>query len=256
MDNYIYGGDFTKDDILELKKQFYHIRNKGWIKSERAGTTGIGYTFEKLINKNEENFPVPDYGSIEIKTIRKYSKGKIHLFNSTPDGDSLFPIKRILNIMGYPDKTHPTFNVFNASFSAHEFTNIGHHKRGKLFIDYEHEKIYLVGIDDNFNDLNLNLSWSFDLLKDKLNTKLRYLAIIKADSKFILSDEYFYYKQILFYRLKDFDTFISLINSGDILITFKIGVFKSGKRFGQIHDRGTDFSINVNNLDKLYDLIS
>ena len=244
------------NDVLELKKKFDLIKNKGWIKSERLGTTGIGYTFEKLINKNEENFPVPDYGSIEIKTIRKFSKGKIHLFNSIPDGDSLFPIKRLLNIMGYPDKTNPEFKVFNISINACDFTSVGFHKRIKIFIDYVQEKIVLVGIDDNFNDLNLNISWSFDLLKDRLNTKLKYLALVDASSKFINSIEYFYYNKIRFYKLKDFDTFISLISNGLITITFKIGVFKSGKRYGQIHDRGTDFSINVNDLDKLYDFIS
>ena len=40
------------------------------------------------------------------------------------------------------------------------------------------------------------------------------------------------------------DCFVKHILNGDIVITFKIGVFKSGQRIGQIHDRGTDFSIN------------
>ncbi len=58
----------------------------GWIESKRKGTTGIGYTFETLLGKEEESFPIPDYGSIEIKTRYRNAKFPITLFNATPDG--------------------------------------------------------------------------------------------------------------------------------------------------------------------------
>ena len=57
------------------------------------------------------------------------------------------------------------------------------------------------------------------------------------------------------YKLKDFETFINLIEKGIIRISLKIGVFRTGKRVGKIHDHGTSFCIEENNLDKLYDLI-
>lgn len=115
-----------KQDIIELKDIFNKIKKKGWIKSERTGSTGIGYTFEKHIMKKEENFPIPDYKSIEIKTMRYFSKRKIHLFNTTPDGDFLFPIKKILNTLGYPDKSNPEYKILYISINAKEYTNIGH----------------------------------------------------------------------------------------------------------------------------------
>ena len=57
------------------------------------------------------------------------------------------------------------------------------------------------------------------------------------------------------YKLKDFETFIDLIENGIIRISLKIGVFRTGKKIGQIHDHGTSFCIEEDNLDKLYDLI-
>lgn len=120
------GGVILKQDIIELKDIFNKIKKKGWIKSERTGSTGIGYTFEKHIMKKEENFPIPDYKSIEIKTMRYFSKRKIHLFNTTPDGDFLFPIKKILNTLGYPDKSNPEYKILYISINAKEYTNIGH----------------------------------------------------------------------------------------------------------------------------------
>ena len=58
------------------------------------------------------------------------------------------------------------------------------------------------------------------------------------------------------YKLKDFDTFIDLLNKGIIRVSIKIGVFRDEKRFGKIHDHGTSFGIQEQNLNKLYDLIN
>ena len=239
-------------DIKELYKKFCAIKEQGWIKSERKGYTGVGYTFEKLIQKEEENFPIPDFKSIEIKTHRKYSKRNIHLFNATPDGDYLFPIKRILETLGYPDKNDKKIKIFNMSFTAKEFTNIGYYKKGKIVVDEENEKIKFIVYDYEGKDLNMNVSWSYKLLKERLDLKLKYLALINADSKIKNNNEYFNYNEINFYKLKDFNSFIELIKTGNIVVNFKIGVFKDGKRKGQIHDRGTDFSISTTDFEKLY----
>lgn len=56
------------NNIIKLKKIFDGIANKGWIMSSQKGTSGVGITFEKLIGKNKENFEIPDFEGIEIKT--------------------------------------------------------------------------------------------------------------------------------------------------------------------------------------------
>ena len=61
--------------------------------------------------------------------------------------------------------------------------------------------------------------------------------------------DYYYYHTINFYKLRDFDTFINLIEKGIIEISFKIGYYKTGKRMGNIYDHGTDFSINIGNIN-------
>lgn len=93
------------------------------------------------------------------------------------------------------------------------------------------------------------------MLKQRLDLKLKCLAIVKADTKKINCVEYFKYNEINFYKLKSFDAFIDPIKSGAINITFMIGIYKSGKRFGQTHDRGTAFTINEKNIELLYDKI-
>lgn len=79
----------------------------------------------------------------------------------------------------------------------------------------------------NGENLNLQISWSFKMLKQRLDLKLKCLAIVKADTKKINCVEYFKYNEINFYKLKSFDAFIDPIESGAINITFMIGIYKS-----------------------------
>ena len=67
--------------FIEIKRKFLEIKNKGWIKSVRNGSTGIGATFEYLLGMEENNLEIPDYNEIEIKTKRNYSKSYTTLFH-------------------------------------------------------------------------------------------------------------------------------------------------------------------------------
>ena len=221
----------------------------------RNCSSGIGYTFENLIGKQEENFPIPDYNGIEIKTSRRTSWGKIHLFHATPDGDYLFPIKNILEVLGYPDRNYPKYKVFNISLNSKNYAKIGSNKKIKICVNREKNKVYLIAKNKKDEDYKLHVSWSFELLQQRINLKLKYLAIVKAESKKIEGIEYFKYDEIKFYKLKSFTTFIDLLEAGIIDISFTIGIYKKGKKFGQTHDRGTIFSINRNHIKLLYDEI-
>ena len=240
------------EEFKKFKELFEQTKKKGWIKSLRKGDTGVGYTFEKAIGKDEENLPIADYGSIEIKTTRKHSNKRIHLFCAVPDGDYLFPIKRIHEKLGYPDKQRPEFKVFQMGFNGKDYSNIGYYKKGIIKVNRKEKKVDFIVVNSNNKSIDINVSWSFQLLYQRLYLKLKKLAYITADTKFIDWNEYFYYYDLRLFKLKDFTTFLNLIESGDIEIRFSIGVFKSGKREGQIHDRGTVFSINKENITKLF----
>ena len=241
--------------ISDLQKEFERIKKMGWIKEKRKGPSSIGYTFEVMLKKEEENFPIPDFGDIEIKTMNTKAKHNLHLFNLTPDGDYVFPIKRILDILGYPDKDNPKNKVLYRSFSGAIYNKMIYGRSGILKVNYEKEKVQLLVYDHRGNNINLGISWSFSWLKERLNLKLRYLAIIRVTSRIIYNEGYYYYNKINFYKLKDFNTLLSLIEKGIIEVTFKIGVYKSGRRTGEIYDHGTDFSIKPENILLLYNEI-
>lgn len=94
--------------------------------------------------------------------------------------------------------------------------------------------------------------WSFDLLEEKINRKLHNLALFHALKNSRNDGTYYKYIDFTFYKLKCFDNFIDAIEKGIVRVTFKIGVFTSGKRIGQIHDHGTSFEIKEEDLLFLY----
>jgi hypothetical protein len=242
-------------NIKSLNSIFNSIKKLGYIESKRKGTTGIGYTFETLIGKNEENFEIPDFDNIEIKTSRRFGKGKITLFNATPDGKFLFSIQTLCEKYGYPDKTFRLVKILGGDVTADKANYIGVHFKFKLIVDKINENIVLQVYNRRNQMIDDTIQWSFSMLKEKLDRKLKYLAIIKASNKIINKIEYFKYDDLKIYMLKDFDTFLDLIEKGIIIITFKVSVFKSGKRIGQIHDHGTGFCIKEKDIPKLYDKI-
>ena len=240
------------DDYISLKEKFNNIKNMGWIESKRKGTTGIGYTFETLLGKEEESFPIPDYGTIEIKTRYRNSRYPISLFNATPDGDYLFPMQQLYDNYSFPYGKNKMYNVFYAKMSAVEEINAGRYNKFKLAINHEKQQIRIIVRDKFDNIKDTGISWSFPFLKEKIERKLKYLALIKADVHTYPNAQYFRYYKINFYMLTNFETFISLIESGIITVTFMIGCYSSGIKKGQMNNHGAAFTIDETNLEKLF----
>lgn len=242
-------------DMVILKNYFEDISKKGWIKSISKGPSGVGATFENEIGLEKNEFEIPDFSSIEIKTKRKYSKAYTTLFNASCDGPYLFEMKRLQTSYGWPDKTFKDSKILNSSIFANQFSSFGYRFNVKLKVDYTQKKLFL-NVYDLANKLIDNQSfWSFELLEEKLMRKLKYLAFIEAERKIYNNEEFFHYKNITLYSLKSFDTFLVLIEKGIIRVSIKIGVYKYGNKAGKTYDHGTGFGILADNLYMLFDEI-
>jgi len=238
----------------ELNKKFLEIKKKGWIKSIQSGTSGIGITFEKLIGVANNDFEIPDYNGIEIKTKRRTSKSYITLFSATPDGPHFHEVERLRNEYGYPHSKSKEYKVLNNSVFANVKNKIGIDYYFQLKIDREQKKLFLAIFDKKRKIIEEEVFWYFETLEEKLYRKLRIMALISTDTKKIDNIEYFKYSEMKIYSLKDFNTFISLLEQGIIRISFKINVVLSGPKKGKIHDHGTSFEIQEQDLSKLYNI--
>ncbi len=244
--------------IIELKTQFERISNKGWIESINKGKGSIGNTFEKELGLNRNDFEIPDFNGIEIKTKKnhtKYNNPHISLFNATFDGKYLFEIKRLQETYGWPDRKLKESKVLYTSLYGKRLISVGMNWKMKLEVNYQEEKVFLLIYDKNKKLIEKECYWSFELLEEKLLRKLKYLAVINADNKFIKNKEYFYYKSMTIYTLKNFNKFLELLDKGYIRVNIKVGTYHSGKKLGKIYDHGTSFEIKQIYLEKLFDKI-
>lgn len=241
--------------IDELKKLFYEIKDKGWIKSETIGPGSIGRTFENLIGIPSNEFEIPDFDQIEIKTKTEYSDSYTTLFSCTPTGPHYHEVERLKNLYGYPDSKLKMYNVLNTSVYSKYKSKVGVNFFFELKVDKEKEKLYLLIYDKHKNLIENEVYWDFDILEEKLYRKLKYLAFVKAKKKMYGGKKYFKYYNMKFYKLKDFNTFINLLDAGIIRISIKVGIFRDTQRIGKTHDHGTSFCIQEKDLNKLYELI-
>ena len=60
--------------LEKFKQKFQNLKKQGFVKSLRKGPTGVGYTFETLLELKENNLALPDIDGIEIKAHRDNSK--------------------------------------------------------------------------------------------------------------------------------------------------------------------------------------
>lgn len=245
-----------QETLQLIKNKFQLINDKGWIESKRKGNTGVGYTLERLFEIEENNFEIPDFIIFELKTHLSCPESYITLFNATPDGDYLFEIERLKEKFGYPDKTIKQYKVLNCDLFSRQINNLGRSFKQTIKFDYNENKIRLHIMDNNLQLIDKEVSWSFELLKEKFERKLKYLAFVNADKKFFNGKVYYKYNKITFYKSYSFGKFIELLEKGKIRISLKIGVFKSGKNIGKTHDHGTSFSILEKDLCLLYEEIS
>lgn len=243
------------EELKNLKREFLRIKSMGYVKSTRKGPTGIGKTFEDLLDKKEDRESLPDYHGIELKTKRAYTKSYTTLFSLAPEGDDEYQVKRLRDKYGYFINNGTKIKVLMCSVQANCSTFVANKYLFKLDVDREKERIVLNVANQNFTVIDRKSYWSFGLIKSRLERKLPYLALVKAWTNYKDGEEYYKYYDIDFYKLKTFEEFLNLLESGTIRITFKVGVYKHGPLKNQINDKGTSFEIQEIDFCKLFDKV-
>lgn len=235
----------------ELIRLFKGISNKGWIEGIGKSWGNIGLTFEKEINKLPDSEYTPDFKDIEIKCSSRYSRYPIYLFTIAFDGPGESEILRIANEYGFPDPDFPDKNVIFRRLS--NTYNQSNKYNMMLDVDRKEERVYLCVFDSNGVLLERRSYITFDNLEKHLYTKLKKLAFIKASHKKIDSKDYYRYYEIFLYELKDFETFLNLIEQNKLDIWLISRISKSGSDKGRYRNKNIEFSIKKENLIELFD---
>ena len=248
--------NISDDNFNELIKRFKIINKQRYVKGvNNNNINSCGITFEKLIGKNTDSMFFPDFKDIEIKCKQRFSRYDLNLFTLTFDGPNLFESNYILETYGSND------NMF---FNKKElFVNLKY--KEKVFVDRKYyfeldsddeKEMIFVNIYDNDSKLLEKRCFIFySSIKNRINVKLRKLALIRASKRKIGFNLYFRYYKISCYELKAIDNFIDMIKKGVIKLSIVLRFSKSGFEKGKQKNKNMVFSINQDKIEEIYNKI-
>ena len=240
--------------IEKLQKKFVAIKKMEYVKTVRNGSTGVGATFEYLLEKNEESFEIPDFEGIEIKTRRSYSKAFISLFNAVPTGRHFHETKRLRDNYGYPNRNDSNLRELYTEVYVPYATKVGLWFYFQLKVDYEKQKLFLLVFDYKNELIDDSTYWDFDILREKLERKLQVLALVKAWPNRINGCEYFKYYRMNIFLLRDFEFFIRAIEKGYVRLSLKIGSYDIPEKYGMVREHGVSFTIREEDLLEVFEI--
>ncbi|MEM3432745.1 MAG: MvaI/BcnI family restriction endonuclease [Candidatus Methanomethyliaceae archaeon] len=223
----------TYNELIERLKK---IKEKGYIKTHRAGNTGIGKTLEDLLGIKENNVPGPNAAMIELKSARKGARSMLTLFTKSPLPRGAN--SKILSRFGYESLEHSNRKELHTTVNAKEFNTI----RGKLGfkIDVREDRINLITEEGEIIGY-----WDKKILASYFERKIPKLLYVKAEARGNGINEEFWFNEAWLLSSFDFDNFIGLVKEGTILVDIRIGQYPNGRP----HDHGTGFRVLPDKLD-------
>lgn len=235
---------YHKENIPEInfREKLKEIEAKGFVKGTRSSDTAIGHTLESEMKVPENNLEEYDFTSggkpIELKAQRLHTTSNITLFTKEPDkGDQNDKI--LIEKYGYDDiKGRKGLKI---TIQGKNFNNQGF----RVEINREEEKVNIVHEKDG-----IVCHYTFDTLFNKLRKKLgERLLVVFAETEKREDGEYFHYTKAYFLENLGEEEFINLIESGKIVIEFRMHL----KESGVARNHGTGFRMNEKNIDRLYE---
>lgn len=233
----------TLEDFI---REYTKIKEMGWIRTHRSGSTGIGKTLEDLLGIPENNLDEPDFGEYELKSCRINSQSMLTMFTRAPQPARANTYLR--EKYGYSSNVYDNDEkVLHSTLSADRFTPIADTGK-KLKICCKEDGIYIESQDGIEN-----IFWSRDTLKKCFEKKYKNKFVYaKAFNRGTGAEEEFQFVDAYQVSGFDYDAFIRLLEAGKIYVDLRIGQYHSGKNKGKTHDHGTGFRIKESDQPLLF----
>ncbi len=253
-----------EQDLGQLKIRLGEIKSMGWVKNRRPGNVGgVGNTLEDLLNVEENNLRLPDFGTWELKSQRSRTDALLTLFHSEPEPRAAGVVARVLlPWYGWPHKQaggrypaggrsfRQTINTL--AYSDRGFTVDVDYDMQRVFVSFDWTMVdgrhahWLEGVKAaaGTGSIEPQPYWDFECIDETLGTKLRNLMYVRADTKRENGAEYFKYNELEAYVDPTLENFLNLLERGEIFVDFDA-------RTG--HNHGTKFRIKQGAKTHLYE---
>jgi len=244
-------------EYAEFLSEIRKIKEMGYVRSHRAGPTGIGKTLEDLLGITENNIAGPDFGIYELKTGRKESVSMLTLFTKAPEPKGAN--KKLLETFGYIQRKVPRHRK-QLTLSGEEIdeSRIPIEEK-ELHTTVDPIKPNSVGLkleikDDKLrirNDRGVEAYWNNDTLRKAFEKKYHKLIYVLADHKMEKGKEHFWYNEAYLLNGFNFERFSELVGEGKLKVDIRIGHYPDGR----LHDHGTGFRILPKYLPQCFETI-
>lgn len=224
----------------ELIKKLKAIKEMGYIKTHRAGNTGIGKTLEDLLGITENNVPGPNAAMIELKSARKNVSSMLTLFTKSP-----LPPKAnsaLLKRFGYESARGNKRKKLHTTVNAKTYNRLKGEAGFKIGI--KKDRVDLITTENEILGY-----WDKETLKNSFERKLPKLLYVKAETRDKGSKEEFWFNEAWLLSGFNFSSFLNMLREGIILVDIRIGQYPDGRS----HDHGTGFRVFPDKLDLCFE---
>lgn len=220
--------------------RFDQIAARGFVTTRRAGSTGVGYTLESLLQIEENNSPRGDFLGMEIKAHR-LSGGAVvrqkitNLFLKEPIWEEALTTATRVRRFGYAGAAGRP--------SWYQSVTSRINERGlRLQVDQQRQRVTLQRHGQAIGH------WPFAVLQQRLQEKLREVVFVGARTRGAGASEQFHYTSVTWCSVPSLDAFLAALDDGDVIVELRMHV----KATGGGRNHGTAFRIRPDRLGDLY----
>lgn len=222
--------------INQIQKKLSDIKKMGYIKSMRKGPTGIGYTLEKLLGIEENNFSSPDLGEIELKAQRENHIGMTTLFTFNNKAWRINPLEAIRKY-GSKDKDGRLGMYYTMSSKPNS---------AGLFLSVNDNSVSVRSVDGT-----LVVEWELSEIEKRFEAKVRNVLLVKAKTEERDGIEYFLFDRArLLFNGTSKSILKNQFENGQLLVDLRLH-----DKGTMARNHGTGFRIFENNIDELYEKV-
>ena len=230
--------------ITDFLQRFDAISRQGFVRTQRRGDTGVGYTLESLLGLKENNAPTGDFRGMEVKAWR-IKKGESHerrpmnLFLKEPEWlDNQSTADRIQRY-GYVDDDGR--QAWYQSVSCRE------NSQGlRLQRDHSRQALLLLSNADAIG------YWTYATLQRRLLEKHSETVFVGAEARGSGASEEFHYTTVIWCRQPSLERCLNILEQGDVIVELRM----HNKSDGTARNHGTAFRIRKDRIRDLYGVLS
>ena len=245
-------------DITAVRARFNSIRDipHNPLPNEEPHAGSAGRLIEHLFGVEENNLQGPDYYQWEFKSKRKSAANADSLFTLKPsfppkgdtymreewgiadpprtDGKDTFPHHKILNTSLFANRYNPVFQKFG-------------HPDGKwimqLIVDRDSEKVRITVSRTSGELFDDSVYWTFKHLRSALENKLTNQIAFTVQETLSLGRLQYVFTGATAYAGVQWESFLSGIENQNIQYDNRLGIYRSGKSYGKLHNHGGAFRL-------------